>query len=124
MNIIISNSSDKPIYEQISTQLKNAIISGELKPGDKLPSIRQLASDLRISVITTKRSYQDLEAEGFVETVQGKGSFVAGGSAELWREERLRRVEAALFQALEEAAGLELSAEELHQMLDMLMEDE
>lgn len=124
MNIIISNSSDKPIYEQISTQLKNAIISGELKPGDKLPSIRQLASDLRISVITTKRSYQDLEAEGFVETVQGKGSFVAGGSAELWREERLRRVEAALSLALEEAAGLELSAEELHQMLDMLMEDE
>lgn len=124
MNIIISNSSDKPIYEQISTQLKNAVISGELKPGDKLPSIRQLASDLRISVITTKRSYQDLEAEGFVETVQGKGSFVAGGSAELLREERLRRVESALSKALEEAAGLGLSAEELHQMLDMLMEDE
>ena len=83
MEIIISNSSDKPIYEQISSQIKNAILSGELSTGQALPSIRSLASDLNVSVITTKRAYSDLETLGFIETRQGKGSFVAGGNLEL-----------------------------------------
>lgn len=124
VEIIISNSSDKPIYEQITTQLKGAILSGQLTAGDKLPSIRQLASDLRISVITTKRAYQDLEAQGYIETMQGKGCFVTGGNMELLREERLRRVEAALSKAVQEASGAGISADELHQMLDMFLEGE
>ena len=77
MNIIISNSSGKPIYEQITSQIKNMIISGQLSAGDPLPSMRALAKELRISVITTKRAYNDLEQEGFIETITGKGSFVA-----------------------------------------------
>ena len=85
MEIIISNSSDKPIYEQISSQIKSAILSGELATGQALPSIRSLANDLHVSVITTKRAYSDLEALGFIETRQGKGSFVAGGNIELLR---------------------------------------
>ena len=80
MEIIISNSSDKPIYEQISSQIKDAILSGDLSTGEALPSIRALAGDLHVSVITTKRAYSDLEALGFIETKQGKGSFVAGGN--------------------------------------------
>ena len=96
MEIIISNSSDKPIYEQISSQIKDAILSGDLSTGEALPSIRALAGDLHVSVITTKRAYSDLEALGFIETKQGKGSFVAGGNLELLREERLRHVEALL----------------------------
>ena len=92
MDIIISNASTLPIYEQIVVQMKDFILSGELEEGQQLPSIRALASDLRISVITTKRAYAELEAQGFVETVQGKGSFVAGGNAEFLREERLREV--------------------------------
>ena len=77
MDILISNASGKPIYEQITTQIKNMIISGKLQPTDPLPSMRALARDLRISVITTKRAYEDLERDGFIETVTGKGSFVA-----------------------------------------------
>ena len=90
MDIIISNASDKPIYEQITAQMKNLILNGTLAEGAQLPSMRALANDLRISVITTKRAYADLEAQGFIETVPGKGSFVAGGNMELLREERLR----------------------------------
>ena len=81
MDIIISNSSGKPIYEQVEDQIKAAILSGELSEGEQLPSIRGLANSLRVSAITTKRAYTDLEAAGFIETVQGKGSFVAGGNA-------------------------------------------
>ena len=89
MDIIISNGSSEPIYEQITRQIKAAIMAGELAEGDPLPSIRALANDLRISVITTKRAYAELEEAGFIDTVQGKGSFVAGGNLELLREERL-----------------------------------
>lgn len=124
MDIVISNSSDKPIYEQIVSQVKDAILSGELTAGELLPSIRSLASDLRISVITTKRAYAELEALGFIETVQGKGSFVAGGNMELLREERLRHVEELLAQAVREAIGAGVSAAELHDMLDLVAEDE
>ena len=104
LNIVISNSSGKPIYEQITNQVKAAILSGELSPGDALPSMRLLAKELRISVITTKRAYEELEREGFVETVVGKGSFVARQNRELLREARLREVEARLEQAVEAAS--------------------
>ncbi|MDO4290382.1 MAG: GntR family transcriptional regulator [Eggerthellaceae bacterium] len=122
MEIIISNASDKPIYEQISSQIKGAILSGSLQAGDALPSIRALANDLRVSVITTKRAYSDLEELGFIETVQGKGSFVAGGNLELLREERLRRVEQLLEAALGEAQSAGVPAADLHDMLDALIE--
>lgn len=120
MEIIISNSSDKPIYEQISTQIKNAILQGELTTGQALPSIRSLASDLHVSVITTKRAYSDLEALGFIETRQGKGSFVAGGNLELLREEQLRHIETLLQEALNNAQSAGISLSELHDMLDTL----
>ncbi len=123
MEIILSNSSASPIYEQIAQQVKDAILSGELAEGTMLPSIRSLASDLRISVITTKRAYADLEEAGFVSTVQGKGTFVAGGNRELLREERLRCVERQLEGAVHDAQGAGITAEELHAMLDLLMED-
>lgn len=122
MEIIISNSSDKPIYEQISTQIKNAILSGELTTGQALPSIRSLASDLHVSVITTKRAYSDLEALGFIETRQGKGSFVAGGNVELLREEQLRHIESLLQEALNNAETAGVSLPELHDILDTLTE--
>ena len=122
MEIIISNSSDKPIYEQISTQIKNAILSGELTTGQALPSIRSLASDLHVSVITTKRAYSDLETLGFIETRQGKGSFVAGGNLELLREEQLRHIESLLQKALREAETASVSLSELHDILDTLAE--
>ncbi|NGM17699.1 GntR family transcriptional regulator [Xiamenia xianingshaonis] len=120
MDLIVSNGSDRPIYEQITRQLKDAILTGDLVEGQRLPSIRALANDLRISVITTKRAYADLEAQGFIETVQGKGSFVAGGNKELLREERLRSVETLLEQALREAEGAGVPLEEVHAMLDLL----
>ena len=122
MEIIISNSSDKPIYEKISTQIKNAILSGELTTGQALPSIRSLASDLHVSVITTKRAYSDLEALGFIETRQGKGSFVAGGNVELLREEQLRHIESLLQEALNNAETARVSLPELHDILDTLAE--
>lgn len=123
MDIIISNASDKPIYEQIVMQLKDAILAGELREGELLPSIRGLASDLRISVITTKRAYTELEAQGFVETVPGRGSFVAGGNRELLREERLRHVEELLSRAVKEAASVGVAPDELHAMLDLVLEE-
>ena len=123
MDIIISNASDKPIYEQIISQIKDLILSGELEQGSMLPSIRNLASDLRISVITTKRAYSELEAQGFIETVQGKGSFVAGGNMELLREERLRHVEELLGKASREAQSAGISLQELHNMLDLMAGD-
>lgn len=123
MDIIISNASDKPIYEQITSQMKALIMSGTLCEGQQLPSIRTLASDLRISVITTKRAYAELEAQGFIETVQGKGSFVAGGNMELLREEHLRHIEKLLAQALDEAKSIRITTDELHAMLDLIAED-
>ena len=124
MEIIISNGSEKPIYEQITMQVKNLIMAGNLKEGQKLPSIRALANDLHISVITTKRAYTDLETQGFIETVPGKGSFVAGGNKELMREEQLRRVEAALQQALVEAKSAGLETADLIELLQVLGESD
>lgn len=123
MDIIISNSSGQPIYEQICRQIKGAVTSGKLKPGEPLPSIRNLARDLRISVITTKRAYAELEEAGFIDTVQGKGSFVSGGSAELLQEGRLRRVEHLLARAVDEAAATGVPLAELPAMLDLLIQD-
>ncbi|MBM6696915.1 GntR family transcriptional regulator [Bifidobacterium pullorum subsp. saeculare] len=122
MDLIISNSSDRPIYEQIVTQIKELILTGELQPGQKLPSIRALANGLRISVITTKRAYTDLEAQGFIETVQGKGSFVTGGNVELLREERRRQIEQRLMRLVEDARAAGIGVDELREMLDLIME--
>lgn len=123
MDIIISNASDKPIYEQIVLQMKDLILAGDLQEGQQLPSIRALASDLRISVITTKRAYAELESQGLIETVQGKGSFVAGGNTELLREERLRHIEELLGSAVREARGAGIELQELHDMLDVVTEE-
>jgi GntR family transcriptional regulator len=124
VEIVISNASDKPIYEQISSQIKDLVLSGELNQGDQLPSIRALANDLHISVITTKRAYTDLEALGFLETVPGKGSFVAGGNLELMKEEKLRRVEDLLSQVFAEAKGAGLSTEDLIDLIHVLRESD
>lgn len=124
MEIIISNSSGKPIYEQITTQIKNMIISDELKPGDPLPSMRLLAKELRISVITTKRAYEDLERDGFICTLVGKGSFVAEKNMEFIKEEHLKIVEDFLLKAVDSAkvAGIEL--QEMQEILTMIYKEE
>lgn len=123
MNIIISNASGMPIYEQIVRQIKGLILSEELKEGDALPSIRLLARDLRISVITTKRAYEELERDGFVTTVPGKGCFVAPQNRETRREAVLCRVEEHLAQAVEEARAGAVGLDELKEMLVTLYED-
>ena len=120
MDIILSNTSGKPIYTQIADQVKEQICSGALAAGDALPSMRLLARELRISVITTKRAYEDLERDGFLENVPGKGCFVAPQNRELLREAQLRRVEERLTQALEEARKGGLSLAELQEMLNIL----
>lgn len=124
MNIIISNSSNTPIYEQIKEQIKNKIISNELKSGELLPSIRNLAKDLRISVITTKSAYEQLVAEGYVETVPGKGFYVANKNIEIIREEQLQKVENLLDTAVSIAKISDISKKEMQNMLDILYEEE
>lgn len=123
MQLYIDNRSGAPIYDQIYSQIKDAILSGQVTEGEALPSIRALAKDLRISVITTKRAYAELEEAGFIDTVQGKGSFVAGGNLELLREERLRQVEGHLARAVAEAENAGIEAADLHAMLDVLLEE-
>lgn len=123
MKIIISNSSKEPIYEQISSQIKGMILKGELEEGELLPSIRGLARDLQISVITTKRAYDELEKEGFVETVQGKGSYVAGQNKELMREKKLKIIEEKLFEVVEESKLLGLNYNEVEEMLKILFRE-
>ena len=122
VELIISHASNRPIYEQIANQVKAAILSGELAEGEQLPSIRALANSLRVSVITTKRAYTDLEAAGFIETVQGKGCFVAGGNAELIREEQLRGIEELLERAVDEGRAMGLSDSELQEMFALALE--
>ncbi|PWM25495.1 MAG: GntR family transcriptional regulator [Oscillospiraceae bacterium] len=123
MTINISNSSGKPIYEQIVLQIKNQISAGVLSEGDPLPSIRLLAKELRISVITTKRAYEELERDGFIETVAGKGSFVARQNLELLREHALTRIEERLGEAVELARQHSIGCEELVEMLELLFEE-
>jgi len=124
MELIIRNSANQPIYEQISTQIKAQIIAGKLAPGDALPSIRALAKDLKISVITTKRAYDELEAEGFLYTVAGKGCFVAEADVERIREQKLKKLEEQLSGAAELARDCGVSGKELLEMLRILLEEE
>ena len=124
MDIIISNTGGQPIYEQICRQIKGAIASGRLKPGEPLPSIRALARDLRISVITTKRAYEELERDGFICTVAGKGSFVAQQDLELAKESNLREIEAHLQAAVELGRQIELTVDDLQNILKVLSEEE
>ena len=123
MNIIISNSSDEPIYQQISRQIKNLIIEGKVKEGDALPSIRKLAKELQISVITTKRAYEELAKEGFINKIAGKGSFVAPQNKSLLREKRLKIVEEKMLEAIQAARTIDLSLSELKDMLNILYEE-
>jgi GntR family transcriptional regulator len=120
LDIIISNASPKPIYEQITSQIKNLILNGTLKEGDALPSMRLLAKELRISVITTKRAYEDLERDGFIETVMGKGSFVAGRNIEFIKEEQLRMAESHLQKAVDIARSSGITLSELSEILALL----
>ena len=124
MTILIDNKSGQPIYEQIVSQLREQIYSGALAEDEALPSIRDLARDLRISVITTKRAYEELAAGGLIYTVPGKGSFVAAKNMELLREEHLRQIEEHLGAALGLARLSGLGREELREMLDALEEEE
>lgn len=124
MKIIISNSSADPIYEQIVKQIKNQIINGELQQGDALPSIRKLAKELQISVITSKRAYEELEKEGFIDTVGGKGCFVAAQNREFIREKRMRIIESKLSEVVAEARMIGITTKELQEMLLLLYEGE
>ncbi|CAM4469611.1 GntR family transcriptional regulator [Paenibacillus tarimensis] len=124
MNIIISNASGEPIYLQIVTQLRSAILNGTLSPGQGLPSIRQLAKDLQISVITTKRAYEELEKEGLVDSVIGKGSFVSGASSAQIREQRIRLMEEKMREIVKEAKGLDMGLDQLLSRFGQLYSDE
>lgn len=124
MDIKISNAGGVPIYEQIVSQVKAKIIAGELREGDALPSMRLLAKELRISVITTKRAYEELEREGFIVSMTGKGSFVAGRDLEFVREEQLRQIEEHMAAIAEIAASCKLSFDELVEMLRLMFEGE
>lgn len=124
MNIIISNSSDKPIYEQITAQIKALVMNGELKEGDLLPSMRTLARELRISVITTKRAYEDLERDGFITTVVGKGSFIRAADIRLVREEKLKQIEDLLSRAIFLARQSAIGRGEIEEMIEIIYQEE
>ncbi len=123
MQIIVSNQSGKPIYQQIMSQIKNGILRGELRANEPLPSIRGLAKELKISVITTKKAYEELEAEGFIISTPGKGSYVAPQNRALMQEVRLKKVEEALEQAVDTARAMQVSREEVEEMLRLLYEE-
>ena len=123
MTILIDNKLGAPIYDQIYTQIKSQIISGELSEDELLPSIRNLAKDLHISFITTKRAYEELEKEGFIYTVQGKGCFVAPKNVELLREENLKKIEGYMEEIVKLGKTCNLSKEELRKMLEFSMEE-
>lgn len=122
MNIVVSNTSGVPIYEQIAKAIKNEILSGDLKENSALPSIRSLASELRVSVITTKRAYEELERDGFIYTLPGKGSYVAEQNKELLMEEKLREIEEKLGEAIDIANSIGLNFDDLVGMLKTLKE--
>lgn len=124
MKIIITNSSDKPIYEQISEEIKSEIFKGNIDPGDPLPSIRGLAKELKVSVITTKRAFEELEKEGLIETVRGKGSFVKSRNQEVIREKKLKRIEDQLRRTVKETKILGIDREELYEIIEYLYEEE
>lgn len=120
MNILLNPSSGEPIYLQIVRQIRSSILQGELVPGAALPSIRQLAKDLQISVITTKRAYSELESEGLIDSMVGKGSFVSGGSQEFIREQRMRLIEGKIQELLVESHSIPLSTNELIDWIRLL----
>ncbi len=124
MNILIDNKSGEPIYNQIYSQIKNQIISGELKEDETLPSIRGLAKDLRISFITTKRAYEELEKEGFIYTLPAKGCYVAPKNVELLREENLKKIEEHIEQIAKLATSCNLSKEDIVEMITFGMEEQ
>lgn len=123
MDIIISNSSGVPIYEQIEEQIKSQIMTGELAEGDALPSMRVLAKDLKISIITTKRAYEDLEREGFIESVTGKGSFVKGINSDIVKENMMFAIQEMLENAVDKAILGKISYEEVSEMLKLLYDE-
>lgn len=124
MDIIISNASGKPIYEQITSQIKSMILNGTLQEGEALPSMRLLAKELRISVITTKRAYEDLERDGFIETATGRGSFVAGKNLDFVREEHLRMIEEKIQDAVNLAKTAAIGPDELIDIVKLLYDGE
>lgn len=123
MNFIISNSSDIPIYEQIKKEIKKAINNNELKENSILPSIRSLAKDLRISILTVKKAYDELEQEGYLKTVQGKGSFVKPRNKELMKEEQIKKIEELLGESIQIAKAADISKQQLIELLDYLYEE-
>lgn len=121
MNINISNANGEPIYLQIASQIKSMILEGRLKEGEMLPSMRNLALELRISFMTTKRAYEELERDGFIESYTGRGSFVKAQNLALFREEQIKAIEALLMEASEKADKCGITNEELHEMLDIVI---
>ncbi|NQT58295.1 MAG: GntR family transcriptional regulator [Bacteroidetes bacterium] len=124
MNILVSNASRDPIYEQISRQVRTQIVNGTLEAGDILPSIRALARELQVSVITTKRAYDDLEKEGFIDSVTGKGSFVAAQNPEFLREKQMRTIEEKLTEAVDSAKNYGVEKEKLQELIELLYVEE
>jgi len=123
MNLIINHSSMEPIYEQLSRQLRSLISTGQMKEGEPLPSVRVLAKDLKISALTVKKAYDDLEQAGFITTVHGKGSFVSSACQELFLEQQKREVEEMLSQAVRKGRSLGLSDQELTETFELILED-
>jgi len=123
LNIIITNSNDQPIYLQIKEQIKEQILHGELKEKTSLPSIRKLAKDLQISVITTKKAYEELEREGFIETFPGKGSFVAAQNKQLLKEKQLKLIEDQLAKVINDSKAFNIDLEEIISILTLLYEE-
>ena len=120
MNINISNANGEPIYLQIASQIKTLILEGKLKEGDALPSMRVLATELRISFMTTKRAYEELERDGFIESYTGRGSFVKAQNLEIYREEQIKRIESLLMEASDTAQKAGITMQELHELLDLI----
>lgn len=123
VKIIVSNTSTAPIYEQIASQIRNQVINGKIESGYSLPSIRALAKELQVSVITTKRAYDNLEQEGFINTVAGKGSFIAEQNTQLIKEHKLNKLEATIINMLQMSEELEMSKEELFDLINLLKEE-
>lgn len=124
MNINISNANGVAIYMQIVNQIKTLILEGQMKEGEMLPSMRNLAVELHISFMTTKRAYEELEREGFIESFTGKGSFVKAQNLELFREEQIKQIESLLMEASDKARKAGLDMQELHELLDLVNEGE
>ena len=123
MEIIISNNSSKPIYEQITTQIKAMIITGQLQAGEPIPSMRALAKSLHISVITVQKAYEDLQRDGFIETTVGRGSFVSARNRDFYQEEQQRKIEEHLQEAVEMARGCGISPDKLTELITLFYED-